>query len=164
MYDDRHVDLSDSRTVGQSDSDVVAFDVVATAGRGAVSATWAALVADAAAGAACAASAEDVRSLRVIAREASGESDPLVWESLVAAWQAGVLEACGNVVHDVTATALWESATADLDFASRLAAARPVVDGSMAETVAAIAAGEAERAARGMREHADAVRSVLASR
>jgi GntR family transcriptional regulator, transcriptional repressor for pyruvate dehydrogenase complex len=110
------------------------------------------------------ASAEQVRSLRVLVAEmpAQEESDP--WASLAAATYSGIAEASGNVIFGSLTYDLLQGLACSgdrWDVAARLWTVRRWAERSLHAVVAEIADGEPDRARRAMQRHLGGAISAL---
>ncbi|MEV2224431.1 FCD domain-containing protein [Nocardia vinacea] len=156
MRDHVLMNLSDRQTARQLDFYCVASEQE-------LFEMWALLTIRTAYEAAKCATSEQARSLRVIGAELDGQTDAQAWESITDALLAGLCEACGNRAFEAGRAAVWMSLTGGVDRAPALWLARESINRAVGAVIDAVRRYAPDAAAEGMREHVEAVRTVLFS-
>jgi GntR family transcriptional regulator, transcriptional repressor for pyruvate dehydrogenase complex len=137
--------LSDSLTV--SHPDVWCRDVWVA---------WSLIATQSVVDAACRASPEQIRSLRVLLAEMAAQEDSDLWEAMAAATYHGISEASGNRIYGTLLYDLWQALAQSgdrWDVAARLWPIRQWTEQSLRAVVAGIASSEPELARKAMERH-----------
>ena len=152
------MNLSDSLTVGH-----LTMSFADTMSRGELVDAWALIATEAAEVAALRAAPEQIRSLGELGRLLGAERDPEVWESLLAATYAGLIESSGNDVLDVVAYELWNALTRHVDMAAALWPIREGMHERLEAVIDRIAASDPDSAVAGMVALVSATRGAVAN-
>jgi DNA-binding FadR family transcriptional regulator len=109
------------------------------------------------------ASAEQIRSLRILVAQMPVLDEPGAWESVTAATYFGISEASGNQIYETLFYDLWQALTQSgerWDVAARLWPVRRWAERSLEAVVGGIASAEPELAKSAMESH---IRGALAA-